>query len=79
MMKLQTPRQKEQAQRDAAIYTEYKRLAKDPENAKGEIDKYLAAKYGLCENSIYKACKRVKARLAAKNKLYYGDDDSRAE
>lgn len=79
MMKLQTPKQKERAQRDAAIYTEYKRLAKNPDNAKGAIDEYLAAKYGLCEASIYKARKRVEARLAAKNKLYYGDDDSRAE
>lgn len=77
MMKLQTPKQKERAQRDAAIYTEYKRLAKNPENAKGAIDMYLAAKYGLCEASIYKACKRVEARLAAKK--YYGDDDGRAE
>lgn len=77
MMKLQTPKQKERAQRDAAIYNEYKRLAKNPENAKGAIDEYLATKYGLCEASIYKACKRVEARLAAKK--YYGDDDSRAE
>jgi hypothetical protein len=77
MMKLQTPKQKERAQRDAAIYNEYKRLAKNPENAKGAIDEYLASKYGLCEASIYKACKRVEARLAAKK--YYGDDDSRAE
>ena len=77
MIRLQTPKQKERAQRDAAIYTEYKRLAKNPENAKGAIDEYLAAKYGLCEVSIWNACKRAKARLAAKK--YYGDDDGRAE
>jgi hypothetical protein len=78
MMKLQTAKQKERAQRDAAVYTEYRRLAKNPENAKGEIDRYMAQKYGVCEATIYKICKRMEARLAAK-KAYYGDDDSRPE
>lgn len=79
-MKLQTPKQKEQARLDAVIYKERQALAKNPDNMMTAIDDYLMQKHNIgSRTTIWKMCKRAEARLRAANKVYYGDDDSRAE
>jgi hypothetical protein len=79
-MKLQTPKQKEQARFDAVIYKERQALAKNPDNMMTAIDDYLMQKHNIgSRTTIWKMCKRAEARLRAASKAYYGDDDSRAE
>lgn len=74
-MALKTPKQRKMEARNAAIIAEWKRLTANPENARGEIAKVLLRKYGLkSRTSIWAIIKKAEAA-----KVYYGDDDSRAE
>lgn len=51
--------------RDVAIFNEFNELTKDPTASKGEVTRYLMAKYGLfSETTIWSIRKNVERILA---------------